>query len=56
MALHELALLNGQVVLPGGLVERVNIGVRAGKIATVTDQAVDADETIDVTGLTVLPG
>jgi allantoinase len=56
MALHDLALVNGRVVLPGGLVERVGIGVRDGKVATVTDQAIDADEVIDVGGLTVLPG
>jgi len=56
MALHDLALLNGQVVLPGGLVEQVNVGVREGRIATITDQAVDTDEVLDVTGLTVLPG
>ena len=56
MALHDVALANGQVVLPGGQVEHVNIGVRDGRIATITDQAVDADAVIDATGLTVLPG
>ena len=56
MAEHDLALVNGHAVLPGGLVERVNIGVRDGKIATLTDTPIDADETLDVEGLTVLPG
>jgi allantoinase len=55
MELHELALVNGRVVLPGG-VESVNIGMRGGKIATFTDGALDAEETLDVEGLTVLPG
>src|SRR2546421_10948624 len=53
---HDLALVNGRVVLPGGLVERVNVGVRDGKIATLTDAAPAADETLDVEGLTILPG
>ena len=53
---HDLALINGRAVLPGGVVEHVNIGVREGKIATLTDAALDAEETIDVEGLTVLPG
>jgi allantoinase len=56
MALHDLALVNGHVVLPGGLVELANVGVREGRIATVTDQSLDADEVLNVTGLTVLPG
>src|SRR5262249_29441895 len=53
---HDLALINGRAVLPGDVVERVNIGVRDGKIATLTGGALDAEETIDVEGLTVLPG
>lgn len=56
MALHDLAVLNGLVVLPGGLVREVNLGVRDSRIATITDQAVAADEVIDATGLTVMPG
>ena len=39
MALHDVALMNGQVVLPGGHVEHVNIGVCGGRIATITDPA-----------------
>ena len=53
---YDLALANGHVVLPGGLVERVDVGVREGRIAAIADGALEADETIDVTGLTVLPG
>jgi allantoinase len=56
MALHDLALVNGQVVLPGGIAKPANIGVREGRIATITDQSIDADENLDVDGLTVLPG
>ena len=56
MALHDLALVNGQVVLPGGIVEPANIGVREGRIATITGDSIDAEESLDVGGLTVLPG
>jgi allantoinase len=52
----DLALVDGTAVLPGGHVARVNVGVRDGRIATITDQAIVADETIDVGGLTILPG
>jgi allantoinase len=53
---HDLALVNGCAVLPGGLVERVHIGVRDGKIVTLTSSSLDAEETLDVEGLTILPG
>ncbi len=53
---YDLALVNGQAVLPGGLVERVNVGVRDGTISALTDAPLAAEETIDVAGLTVLPG
>src|SRR5215471_12999836 len=56
MAMHDLALVNGQVVLPGGTVELANIGVREGRVATISGDSIDADETVDVGGLTVLPG
>jgi allantoinase len=56
VAEHQLALVNGRAVLPGGLVERVNIGIRDGKTATLTDASLDAEETLDIEGLTVLPG
>lgn len=56
MAKHELAILNGTVVLPGGTVDGLNIGASDGAIATLSSGPIDADETIDATGLTVLPG
>jgi len=51
----DLAILNGDVVL-GDDVVKVNIGVSDGRIALISDAAIDADETIDATGLTVMPG
>lgn len=56
MAQHDLAITNGDVVLPGGRVQRLNIGASDGRIATLSVDAIDADEAIDATGLTVLPG
>ena len=56
MASHDLALTNGTAVLPGGLGARVNIGVRDGRISTITDGPVDADEVVNVEGLSILPG
>ena len=53
---HDFALVNGRAVLPGGLVERVNIGVCDGKIATISSAPLDAGETLDVAGLTIVPG
>jgi allantoinase len=51
----DLAILNGDVVL-GDDVVKVNVGVSDGRIALISDAAIDADETIDATGLTVMPG
>lgn len=56
MPSHDLAIINGRVVLDGGCVERVNIGVAEERIATLTDAPIDADQTVDAEGLVVLPG
>lgn len=45
----------GDVVLADGTVVRTDIGIRDGRIAEL-GQGLDADERLDVTGLTVLPG
>jgi dihydroorotase len=50
----DLVLKNGTVWTPGGPFE-TSVGVRAGRIVAL-GVAGDADETIDCTGLTVLPG
>ena len=54
MATFDLKLTGGTVHLPGGSA-RVDIGVRDGKIVAIGAQG-DAGETIDCTGLDVLPG
>lgn len=54
--MHDLAIVNGEVVLPGGRVERLNIGALDGRTDVLTSSPIEAEETIDATGLTVLPG
>ena len=56
MAQLDFALTGGNVMLSDGRLEPLNVGVRNGRIASITDQALDADETLDVGGLTVVPG
>jgi allantoinase len=56
MVHYELALNGGRVVLPRGVVARADIGVRDGRIAAIAEGPLEADEVIDVTGLTVIPG
>ncbi|QEC47405.1 amidohydrolase family protein [Baekduia soli] len=53
---YDLAITGGDVVLDGGEPTRVDIGVVDGRIATLTDQPIDADEQLDATGRIVLPG
>ncbi|MBL6454724.1 dihydroorotase [Belnapia sp. T6] len=56
MPAFDLVLRGGTCVLPWGQ-ETTDIGVRAGRIAAMGDlRTADAAETIDCTGLHVLPG
>jgi dihydroorotase len=54
MPTYDLLLKNGTVWTPGGPVA-ADVGVRNGRIAAIGEPG-DAGETIDCTGLTVLPG
>ena len=54
MPTYDLLLKNGTVWTPGGPVA-ADVGVRDGRIAAIGEPG-DAGETIDCTGLTVLPG
>jgi allantoinase len=56
MPQHDLAITGGQVLLADGRIEPVTIGVRAGRVSALADGPLDAEETLDVGGLTVLPG
>ncbi len=52
---YDLILRNGTVHTPGGPVA-ADLGVRGGRIATIGGRLGDAGETIDCTGLDILPG
>jgi allantoinase len=51
----DLALIGGRAVIGDDVVE-LNIGIRDGRTTRLTDAAIDAAETIDARGLTVMPG
>jgi dihydroorotase len=54
MSSYDLMLRNGTVWTPGGPIE-ADVAVSGGKIAAIGERG-DAGETIDCTGLTILPG
>jgi allantoinase len=56
MAEHDLALLGGRVLLPGGTFDRVDVGVRDGTIATLERGPIEAAHVLDVSRYTVVPG
>lgn len=54
---YDLVINNGRVMDPEtGLDAIRNLGVRDGKIAIITDKAIQGEEAIDATGLVVAPG
>ncbi|MBN1858806.1 amidohydrolase family protein [Candidatus Bipolaricaulota bacterium] len=54
----ELVIAGGRVALPGGIhaAPPLNIGIRGGKIAAVTLDPIDGEETIDAAGNWIIPG
>jgi allantoinase len=56
MASYDLSIVNADVVLPGGEPARVDLGVSDGRIAAIAAGGIDAERTLDATGLVVLPG
>ena len=52
---RELLLRGARVVLPDGVSEGADVLVRGGRIASVGESA-GADETLDLAGLTLMPG
>lgn len=52
----DLLLTNGQVLIPEFGLLRVNIGMRNGKISTLSQEEVPAKEVIDLNGKYVFPG
>ncbi len=54
---YDLVLLNGRVMDPETVLDGVrNVGIKDGKIATITDQAIEGNDTIDANGHVVAPG
>jgi N-acyl-D-aspartate/D-glutamate deacylase len=54
---YDLVILNGRVMDPESGLDAVrNVGVKGGKIAAVSDQALRGTTTIDAKGLVVSPG
>src|SRR6267154_6882957 len=54
---YDLAILNGRVIDPESGLDAVrNVGIRAGKIAAISSNTLNATSTIDAKGLVVAPG
>jgi allantoinase len=52
----DFALTGGNVLLPDGRLAPLNVGARNGRIAVLSEGPLEAEETLDVGGLTVVPG
>ena len=52
----DLAILNGQVIIPGSGVTKANVYVKDGKISALSGDVLPAKETIDAAGKYVAPG
>ena len=53
----DVVILNGRVMDPETNFDAVtNVGIRDGRIAVITDEAIEGRETIDATGHVVAPG
>jgi hypothetical protein len=54
---YDVVILDGRVVDPETKFDGVrNVGIRDGRIATITTEAISGSETIDANGLVVAPG
>ena len=54
---YDLVILNGRVMDPETNFDAVaNVGIRDGRIAVITDEAISGEESIDATGHVVAPG
>lgn len=54
---YDLVINNGRVMDPETMYDRVaNVGIKDGKIAVITKDKIEGEETIDATGLVVAPG
>ena len=54
---HDLVIINGRVMDPETKTDRIaTVGIRAGKIVTISDRPLQGKRTIDARGLVVAPG
>ncbi len=54
---YDLVINNGRVMDPETMYDSIaNVGIRAGRIAVITRESIQGEETIDATGLVVAPG
>jgi N-acyl-D-amino-acid deacylase len=54
---YDLVILNGRVMDPETMLDaKLNVGVKDGRIAVITRDAITGDENIDAKGLVVAPG
>lgn len=53
---HDLAVVNGKVIVPGGATVTANIGILDGKIVEISALSLDARTVVDASGKTVIPG
>jgi len=54
---YDLVIKNGRVMDPETNFDAVaNVGIKGGRIAAITDKAINGDKTIDATGHVVAPG
>lgn len=54
---YDLVILNGRVIDPETNFDGIrHVGIKDGKIASITQDKIKGKETIDATGLVVAPG
>ena len=56
MADADLALNGGEVLLADGRLSQANLGISGGSISRISTDVIKAAQTLDVNGLTILPG
>ncbi|MGI9658418.1 MAG: amidohydrolase family protein, partial [Gaiellaceae bacterium] len=56
MADTDLAITGGEILLSDGQLTRANLGIAGGRITRVSTDPIAASETLDASGLTILPG
>ena len=52
----DLALIGGELVMSDGRLPEASVGISSGRIERIASGALPARETLDVSGLTLLPG